>query len=160
MSTSSPAHLFAIRGKRKRGFFKIALGTRLRSCRSHHQFSVLFAVEQPFKVQIKEETLRVVTIAMISSILVSLWKLQYFRRPIHNPVEHLWWGLYCENSKPLSIFTKELYHRCSLWFLLRLYFLKILQTFYYFKILYIITLLISVKSLASRNLGRNNMEVW
>ena len=51
---------------------------------------------------------------MICSTLASLWKFQYFQRPIYNPVEHLWWSLYCENSKPLSIFTKKLYRRCSL----------------------------------------------
>ena len=28
------------------------------------------------------------------------WKCQYFQRPIDNPVEHLWWSLYCKNSKP------------------------------------------------------------
>ena len=26
---------------------------------------------------------------------------------INNPVEHLWWGLYYGNSKPLSVFTKS-----------------------------------------------------
>ena len=51
---------------------------------------------------------------MICSTLASLWKFQYFQRPIYNPVEHLWWSLYCENSKPVSIFTKKLYRRCSL----------------------------------------------
>ena len=52
-----------------------------------------------FKVlnKTKQETLNVVTIAMICSTLASLWKSQYFQRPIYNPVEDLWWSLYCEN---------------------------------------------------------------
>ena len=32
----------------------------------------------------KQETLRVVTIVMICSTLASLWKFQYFQRPIYN----------------------------------------------------------------------------
>ena len=32
--------------------------------------------------------LRLVTIAMTCSTLASLWKFQYFRRPIYNPVEY------------------------------------------------------------------------
>ena len=109
------------------------------------------------KVQTKKETIRVVTIAMICSILVSLWKFQYFQRPIYNLVEHLWWGFYCENSEPLSIFTKKLHHRCSLGFLIRLCFLKTFQRFYYFKILYIIRLLKSVRRLARWNLECNDI---
>ena len=45
------------------------------------------------------------------------------RRPIYNPVQHLWWRFYCENSKLLSIFTKKLHRRCFLGFLIRLWFL-------------------------------------
>ena len=41
----------------------------------------------------EKETLRVVTIAMVCSTLASLWKFQYFRKPIFNPVEHLWWSI-------------------------------------------------------------------
>ena len=67
-------------------------------------------------LEIKQETLRVVTIAMTCSTLASLWKFQYFRRSIYNPVEHLWWSFYCKNNKPLSIFTKNLHRRCSLGF--------------------------------------------
>ena len=63
-----------------------------------------------------KKTLCVITIAMICSNLASIWKFQYFRRPIYNPVEHLWWSFYCKNSKPLSIFTKKLHHRCLLGF--------------------------------------------
>ena len=48
--------------------------------------------------------------------LTSFWKFQYFGRPTDNPVKHLWWGFYCENSKLLSIFTKKLHRRCSLGF--------------------------------------------
>ena len=73
-----------------------------------------------------KKTLCVVTIAMICSILASLWKFQYFWRPIYNPVEHRWWSFYCKNSKPLSIFTKKLHHRCLLVFQIRLCFLKTL----------------------------------
>ena len=50
---------------------------------------------------------------MICSNLASFWK---FRRPLYNPVEHLWWSFYCKNSKQLSIFTEKLHRRCSLWF--------------------------------------------
>ena len=66
-----------------------------------------------FSLNIKQETLCVVTIAMICSTLASLWKSQYFKRPIYNAVEDLWWSLYCENIRPLSIFTKKLHCRCS-----------------------------------------------
>ena len=59
------------------------------------------------KIKSKQETLCVVTIAMICSTLASLWKSQYFRRPIYNSVEHLWWSFSWENSKSLSIFTKS-----------------------------------------------------
>ena len=55
----------------------------------------------------KQETLLVEKIAKICSTLASLWKCQYFRRLIYNPVEHLWWSFYCENSKPWTIFTKK-----------------------------------------------------
>ena len=58
-------------------------------------------------VQTKQETLRVVTIAMTCSTLASLWKFQYFKRGIYDPVKHLWWCIYWENSKPLSIFTRK-----------------------------------------------------
>ena len=63
-----------------------------------------------------KKTLCVITIAMICSSLASLWKFQYFRRSIYNPVEHLWWSFYCKNSEPLSIFTKKLHNRCFLGF--------------------------------------------
>ena len=69
-----------------------------------------------FRSKWKQGTLRVVTIAMICSILSSLWKFQYFRRPIYKPIEHQWRSFYCENSTPLSIFTKRLHRRCSLGF--------------------------------------------
>ena len=55
----------------------------------------------------KQETLRVVTIVMICSSLVSLWKFQHFQRPIYNPVQDLWWNLYCENSKPYKYIHKK-----------------------------------------------------
>ena len=64
----------------------------------------------------QQETLRIVTISIIFSTLASLWKFQYFRRPIYNRVKHLWCSFYCENSKPLSIFAKKLHRSCSLSF--------------------------------------------
>ena len=66
------------------------------------------------KTKVNKKTLCVVAIAMIYSNLASLWTFQYFRRPVYNPVEHLWWSFYCNNSKLLSIFTKKLHHRCLL----------------------------------------------
>ena len=62
----------------------------------------LIMLELNQKFNWKQETLCVVTIAMICSTLVSLWK-----RSLYNPVEHLWWSFYCENSKPLSILTNS-----------------------------------------------------
>ena len=57
----------------------------------------------------EQETLRVETIAMICTTLSSLSKFQYFRGPIHNPVEHTSViELFCENTNPLNIFTKKL----------------------------------------------------
>ena len=56
------------------------------------------------------------TIAMICSTLASLGKLQYFWRPMYNPVKHLWSSFYCENSKPLSIFSEKLHRRYSFGF--------------------------------------------
>ena len=69
---------------------------------------------KPVPKQVKQETLRVVTTAMICSNLAWLWKFKYFRRPIYNPLEHLWWRFYYGNSKSLCIFTKKLHHRCLL----------------------------------------------
>ena len=46
------------------------------------------------------------TISIICSTWVSLWKSQHFQRPIYNPVEHLWWSLYCENIK-LLIYSQK-----------------------------------------------------
>ena len=63
-----------------------------------------------------KKTLCVVTIAMICSNLPSIWKFQNFRRPLYNPVEHLWWSSYYKNSKPVIIFTKKLHQRCLLGF--------------------------------------------
>ena len=60
----------------------------------------------------KQETLCVVTIAMICSTLASL-KISIFSEAYIKPVEDLWWSLYCENIKPLSIFTKKLDLRYS-----------------------------------------------
>ena len=64
------------------------------------------------EMKINKKTLCNLTIAMICSNLASFWKFQDFRSPIYNPVEYLWWSFYCKNSKPLSIFTKKLHHRC------------------------------------------------
>ena len=65
-------------------------------------------------------------------------KISIFPGPIYNPVKHLWWSFYWENSKPLNIFIKKLQRRCSLRFYVRLCFLKILQKFCFFKVFYII----------------------
>ena len=88
----------------------------------------------------KQEALHVRTIAMICFMLALVWKFQYFRRLIYKPVEHLWWSFYCENSKPLNIFTKKLHRWCSFVFQMRLCFLKTLWTFYFFKVFYILRL--------------------
>ena len=65
----------------------------------------------------KQETLHVITFAIICSALGSLWNFQDFQRPIYNPVEHLWWSFYYENSKPLSIFRKKAPPQMLAWFL-------------------------------------------
>ena len=86
------------------------------SCKRAHR---LFILETKINIVIKKankKTVCVVTIAMICSNFVSLWKFQYFWRPIYNLVKHLWWSFYCKNSKPLSIFTKKLHRRCLLGF--------------------------------------------
>ena len=66
--------------------------------------------------KIKTRTLRFLTIVMISSTLVSLWRFQYFPRPLYHPVEQLWWSFHCENIKSLSIFRKMFHHRYLLKF--------------------------------------------
>ena len=71
----------------------------------HLRWLLLKLVPLWFKKE--QETLRVVTIATIYSTSASRWKFQYFRRPTYNPVEHLWWSFYWENSKPLSILPKK-----------------------------------------------------
>ena len=73
-------------------------------------------LETSKQIKKQQKTLHVLTIAMICFMLALLWKCQYFWRPIHIPIEHLWWSFYCENSKPLNIFTKKLQRRCSLGF--------------------------------------------
>ena len=77
----------------------------------------------------KQETLCVVTIARICSILASLGKFKNFRRPIYKPVEHLWYNFHCKNSEPLSIFSKKLHRRCSFGFSIRLCFLRLFKRF-------------------------------
>ena len=95
--------------------------------------------------QIKQESLRVVTIAMIFSTLASLlWG------SICNPVEHLWWSFYCKISKLLSIFTKSSIvdarygskYVCASWRLFKSFIslkylhFKTLEICYFFKVLY------------------------
>ena len=46
----------------------------------------------------EQEMLCVVAIAMICSILASLWKFHYFWKPMYDPVEHLSWSFYSKNS--------------------------------------------------------------
>ena len=107
----------------------------------------------------KQETLHVVIIVMTYSTLASLWKFQHFRRPIYNQTEHLWWSFY---SKPLSIFTKKIHRRCSLGFYIRLCFVETVQTFYFFKVFYIIRLLkrvISLKYFTSFNSSNKLLKV-
>ena len=77
------------------------------------KFSLLFFY---FRTKVNKKMLCVLTIAMICSKLASLWKFQYFRRPIYSAVEHPWWSFYCKYSKLLSTFTKKLHHRCLLGF--------------------------------------------
>ena len=101
-----------------------------------------------FKMQ--QETLRVVTIAMICSTLTTLWKFQYFRRSMYNPVEHLWWSFYCKNSKPLSIFTKSSIVDASL---------GSIQTFYFFKLFFILRIWKSVISLIYFTFNSSNMLI-
>ena len=63
------------------------------------KFLDLFKLVFFVRINVNKKTLRVVTIVMICSNLASLWKFKYFRGPIYNPVKHLWWSFYCENSK-------------------------------------------------------------
>ena len=49
-------------------------------------------------------------------LTLTFWKFMYLRRPIQNPIKHLWWSFYCKNSKLLSIFIKKLHCRCLLRF--------------------------------------------
>ena len=70
-----------------------------------------------YRMKIEQETLRVVTIAMICSTLASLWKFQNFWRLIYNPVEQLWWSFCCENSTPACVFTKKFPSRMLAWVL-------------------------------------------
>ena len=90
----------------------------------------------------KQKTLRVVTIAMVRSILASSWKFQYLQKPTYNPVKHLWWSFYCKSSKPLTVFAKNLiidsrldskYASVFTWRLFKLFFLQTFAAFYFFK---------------------------
>ena len=63
-----------------------------------------------------KKMLCVVTTAMICFNLAWLSKFQYFRSSIYKLVKNLWWSFYCENNKPLNIFTKKLHRRCPLGF--------------------------------------------
>ena len=101
-------HFFVVFILSEENFFNILVLCKM--------YWIKFQNVHAFTYQKTQETLHVVTIAMICSTLASLWKFQYFRRHIYNSVEHLWWSFYCENSKPLSVFTKKLHRRCSLGF--------------------------------------------
>ena len=61
----------------------------------------------PVMKELNKKTLCIVTIAMICSNLASFWKFQYFRRPIYNPVEHLWGSFYFKNSNLLTYSQKS-----------------------------------------------------
>ena len=84
---------------------------------------------------------------MICSTLASVWKFQYCRRLMYNPVKHIWWNFYRENTKPLSIFTKSSIVDAWLGSKYASAFSKTLQTFSFFKVFDIIKLLKSVISL-------------
>ena len=43
-------------------------------------------------------------------------KISVYSGAYYNLVENLWWSFSCQNSKPLSIFTKKLHCRCSFGF--------------------------------------------
>ena len=82
----------------------------IKPLRKVHFPSVISTSNFTFKV--KKKTLCVVTIAMICSNLASPWKFQYFRRPIYNPVEHLWWSFNCKNSTSLNILKCSIIDAC------------------------------------------------
>ena len=75
---------------------------------------------------------------MICSTLASLWKFQY------DPVAHLQWNFYCENTKPLSIFTVSSMVDARLgskyvsvfWRIFKRLHYKTLEICYFFKVLY------------------------
>ena len=105
------------------------------------------------KIILNKKTLCVITIAMICSILASLWKSQYFQRPICNQVEDLWCSLYCENCKPLSMLEKSSIvdarlvskYASAFWRLFKRNF-SFLSFFEHFKVFFITRLLKSVQS--------------
>ena len=73
----------------------------------------LYYYERKCLFQTKQETLRIAAIVMVFSTLGSLWKIQYFRRPLYNPVEHLWWSFCYENIKPLRGFIPLIFSKKS-----------------------------------------------
>ena len=96
---------------------------------------------------ISHYSLRVVTIAMIYYTLGSLWKFQYFWRPVNNSVKHLWWRFNRQNCKPLSLFTNKSIVDIHLKSKSASCFVKTLQIFHFFRVFYIVRLLKSVNSL-------------
>ena len=89
MSTSFPAHLFTImRNAKNRLFFKLLWGQGWEYNSIYRYFYTLDGIQKCTIVfKLKQETIRVLTIVMICSTLVSLGKIQYFRRPTYNPAE-------------------------------------------------------------------------
>ena len=65
-----------------------------------------------------------------------------FSEAYYNPAEPLWLNFYCENSNPMSIFTKKLHRKCLLCFYIRLCFrmllkrlISLIKVFYFIKLL-------------------------
>ena len=84
-----------------------------------------------------------------SSVLASLWKIQYFRRSIYKSVEQIGGAFICENSKLFSVFYARLgseyassFRRLFKCFTSLKYFTleslhyKALKICYFFKVLY------------------------
>ena len=55
----------------------------------------------------EQETVRILTIAMICSNLASYWKIQDFWRPIYNPVKHLWWSFYWKKIVSRQVYSQK-----------------------------------------------------
>ena len=91
-------------------FWKMIKKKKLRRLRN-----IFLNLDGFLKTGTNKKTLCVKAITMICSDLASLWRFRYFPRPSRTSImEHRTFMM--ELSKPLSIFTKKLHHRCMLWF--------------------------------------------